>query len=382
MKVARVKVRGKKDLVLVPITSPEKPSITKDIEEKWQIIVDLMAKILDVPSGLIMRLDESSIEIFMKNRQKENPYHEHEKADLSTGLYCETVVGQRNPLLVPDAREDPDWEDNPDVELNMISYLGFPIIWPDGEVFGTLCVLDKKKNKYSDLYIDLLSQFKEVLEQDLKILQERDDFKKQNLKKELLLREVHHRVKNNFNILISFLRLKSRKKSDVTEILKDIELKIKTFSMVHDKIFRGGDYTKLKLSDYVEELTRSIISSHEPSKVGLDVRVDDFMIDLTRVIPLGMLLNELMVNSLKHAFDIQPNPKIIIEIKKKEKNKLNMKYQDNGKGFQKGFSPDQTDTIGFQLIRSLTKEMDGDFSVVSKGGVKYDFSFELPVKKT
>lgn len=126
MKVARVKVKGNKDLVLVPITSPEKPPISKDIEEKWQTLVDLMAKVLGVPSGLIMRLDEFSIEVFMKSRQKENPYHEHEKADLSTGLYCETVVGKRNSLLVPDAREDPEWEDNPDVELNMISYLGFP----------------------------------------------------------------------------------------------------------------------------------------------------------------------------------------------------------------------------------------------------------------
>jgi len=378
MKVARVKVKGNKDLVLVPITSPEKPPIPKDIEGKWQTLVDLMAKVLGVPSGLIMRLDESSIEVFMKSKQKENPYHKHEKADLSTGLYCETVVGKRNSLLVPDAREDPEWEDNPDVELNMISYLGFPILWPDGEVFGTVCVLDNKKNKYSDLYIDLMSQFKNVLEQDLKILEERDDFKKQNLNKELLLREVHHRVKNNFNTLISFLRLKSRKKNDLTETLREIELKIKTFSMVHEKIFKGGGYAKIKLSDYVEELSRSIIASYEPLKVGLDVKVDDFVIGLAQVVPLGMLINELMVNSLKHAFDVQSNPKIIIEIKKKKKNRLFMKYQDNGKGFPKGFNPEQKDTIGFQIIRSLTQEMEGDFSVVSEGGVRYDFSFRLP----
>lgn len=378
MKVARVKVKGNKDLVLVPITSPEKPPITKDIEGKWQTLVDLMAKVLDVPSGLIMRLDESSIQVFTKSRQKENPYHEHEKANLSTGLYCETVVGKRNSLLVPDAREDPKWKDNPDVSLNMISYLGFPILWPDGEVFGTLCVLDNKKNKYSDLYIELMSQFKDVLEQDLKILEERDDFKKQNLNKELLLREVHHRVKNNFNILISFLRLKSRKKNDITETLREIELKIKTFSMVHEKIFKEGDCTRLKLSDYVEELALSIISSHEPLKIELDVKVDDLMIDLAQVVPLGMLVNELMVNSLKHAFNGQPNPKIIIEIKKKKKNRLFMKYHDNGKGFPKGFNPEQKDTIGFQIIRSLTQEMRGDFSVVGEGGVTYDFSFRLP----
>jgi two-component system, sensor histidine kinase PdtaS len=137
------------------------------------------------------------------------------------------------------------------------------------------------------------------------------------LNEELLLREVHHRVKNNFNILISFLRLKSRKKSGITEILKEMELKIKTFSMVHEKIFKGGDDSKLNLSDYVTELTQSVIDSHEPYEVDLDVEVNDFMIDLNLVIPLGMLINELMVNSLKHAFEFKQHPKILIEIKKK-----------------------------------------------------------------
>lgn len=75
MKIAKVKVRGDKDFVLVPITSPEKPSITKDIAKEWQTLVDLIAKVLEVPSGLIMKLEESSIEVFLKSRQKENPYH-------------------------------------------------------------------------------------------------------------------------------------------------------------------------------------------------------------------------------------------------------------------------------------------------------------------
>jgi len=378
MKIARVKVAGNNDLVPVPITSSEKPLIKKEIERKWQTLVDLMAKVIGVPSGLIMKLDESSIEVFLKSRQKENPYHEHEQADLATGLYCETVVGKRTSLIVPNAREDPEWKDNPDVKLKMISYLGFPIVWPDGEVFGTLCVLDNKKNKYSDLYIELMLQFREVLELDLKILLERDYLKKQNLSKELILREIHHRVKNNFNAIISFLRLKSRKKSDLAETLKEIEFKIKTLSMVHEKIFKGSGYKRLKLPDYISELAQYIVSSYKPFKVKLDIQIDDFMINLTQVIPLGMLINELMVNSIKHAFDNQPNPRITIEMSVKDKNRLFMIYKDNGRGFPKGFKPEKTDTLGFQIIRSLTKEMDGDFSVISDGGVKYDFSFTLP----
>jgi len=148
--------------------------------------------------------------------------------------------------------------------------------------------------------------------------------------------------------------------------------------MVHEKIFKGSGYKRLKLPDYISELAQYIVSSYKPFKVKLDIQIDDFMINLTQVIPLGMLINELMVNSIKHAFDNQPNPRITIEMSVKDKNRLFMIYKDNGRGFPKGFKPEKTDTLGFQIIRSLTKEMDGDFSVISDGGVKYDFSFTLP----
>ncbi|MFZ6775175.1 GAF domain-containing protein, partial [Undibacterium sp. SXout7W] len=85
-----------------------------------------------------------------------NPYEAYEKANLNTGLYCETVMATRALLHVPHALEDEHWKDNPDVALNMISYLGVPLLWPDDEVFGTICVLDSKKRSYQQRYVDLL----------------------------------------------------------------------------------------------------------------------------------------------------------------------------------------------------------------------------------
>src|SRR5262249_16658176 len=88
----------------------------------------------------------------------------------NTGLYCETVMKTRQPLLVPDALSDEAWKPNPDIKLGMISYLGVPITWPDGETFGTICVLDNKANEYSDLYLRLLLQWRDVVEADLRSL--------------------------------------------------------------------------------------------------------------------------------------------------------------------------------------------------------------------
>jgi GAF domain-containing protein len=104
-----------------------------------------------------------------------NPYERDELAPLNTGLYCETVIKTRQSLLVPDALRDAEWKSNPDIKLGMISYLGFPVTWPDGQIFGTICVLDRKENSYSDLYRKLVLQCRDVLEADLRAFHWRGD---------------------------------------------------------------------------------------------------------------------------------------------------------------------------------------------------------------
>lgn len=142
--------------------------VPAEIMRKWQEILDLLADILDVPSALIMRVEPPNIKVFVSSESKGNPYEPNEVACLNTGLYCETVMNTGRPLIVPDALQDEAWKSNPDVKLGMISYLGVPISWPDGEIFGTICVLDRKSNEYSDLYLRLLLQWRDVLQADLR----------------------------------------------------------------------------------------------------------------------------------------------------------------------------------------------------------------------
>jgi len=139
---------------------------------KWQDTTNVMAEIFDVPAGLIMRLLPEQIEVLISSHTPNNPYEADEKANLHTGLYCETVMASRNLLHVPNALLDSRWKDNPDVKLNMISYLGVPLIWPDGEVFGTICVLDRKTHTYQDKYVDLLWEKKKSIEADFTIIEQ------------------------------------------------------------------------------------------------------------------------------------------------------------------------------------------------------------------
>jgi PAS domain S-box-containing protein len=149
---------------------PQSIQVPSDIVRKWQEIVDLLAAIVHVPSALIMRVEPPYIKVFVSSESEGNPYEPDELAPLNTGLYCETVMKTRQPLLVPDALGDEAWKSNPDIKLGMISYLGVPVSWPDGEVFGTICILDSKRNEYSELYLKLLMQWRDVLQSDLRWL--------------------------------------------------------------------------------------------------------------------------------------------------------------------------------------------------------------------
>ncbi len=146
--------------------------VPDEMLSKWQRVVDLMGRIAGVPAGLIMKVDPPQIEVLVSSSTEGNPYKKGKRAELNTGLYCETVMAQRSPLLVPDALKDPDWDHNPDIKLGMVFYLGFPLQWPDGEIFGTICVLDIKENPNVIAYQDLISEFKGIIESDLSFLVE------------------------------------------------------------------------------------------------------------------------------------------------------------------------------------------------------------------
>jgi transcriptional regulator with GAF, ATPase, and Fis domain len=146
-------------------------NLTGALLGKWQNVVDILAEMLTVPAGLIMRCQGDEIEVLVASASPGNPYHPGEKELLpGSGLYCETVIKTRQMLLVPNALEDEKWRNNPDIKLGMISYLGYPIFLPQGEVFGTICVLDIKGNTYSEAYKKLLLQFKELIEAHLELL--------------------------------------------------------------------------------------------------------------------------------------------------------------------------------------------------------------------
>src|SRR5467141_1520147 len=147
--------------------TPHSIQVPSEIVRKWQEVVDVLAEIMHVPSASIMRVEPPHIKVFVSSTSKGNPC---EPGALDTGPYCETVLKTGQPLLVPDALENEAWKANPHVRLGMISYLGVPIGWPNGRIFGTICVRDNKRNEHSEAYLKLLLHFRDMLQADLKSL--------------------------------------------------------------------------------------------------------------------------------------------------------------------------------------------------------------------
>ena len=148
-------------------------AIPSDFLRKWQRIVDLLANIVHVPSAVVCKLeppDYTYYRIVANSNSEGNPFRMDETFSMEIGTFCETVIKNREPLLVANALEDDRWKSAPEIQVGMVSYLGFPVVWPDGRMFGTICVLDDKTNRYSDLYQELLVHCRDVLEGDLQTL--------------------------------------------------------------------------------------------------------------------------------------------------------------------------------------------------------------------
>ena len=138
---------------------------------KWRQLLNLAADTFEVPVALIMRLNESSIEVLVASENSDNPYLEGSTESLNSGLYCETVIETGNELQVVDALRDSRWNQNPDLALGMVHYLGLPLVWPDGQKFGTLCVLDTKARDHARVHQSLLRQFRDQIESEFRLIE-------------------------------------------------------------------------------------------------------------------------------------------------------------------------------------------------------------------
>jgi len=375
-----------------------KPEIDEKTFGKWQRLVDLMARACRVPVGLIMRVDQPFIEVFVSSATGGNPYEKGERALLDTGLYCETVIRKRMPLLVPQALNDPEWDHNPDIRLGLTYYFGFPIAWPDGEIFGTLCILDNRDNEHASGERELIAEFCAVVERDLYIIAQSDEREglladlrreiaervnveeklRDSLKeKELLLREVHHRTKNNLSLVAGMLYLASRKHDDprVQEVFRDSENRINSIALVHEKLFDSPYIAAVDFGCYMTNIISDIFSSMGRNGITWNVTSDPVRLQVATAIPLALIANELVTNAIKYAFPSGREGHVAVNISIEGPESAVMIVQDNGIGFPEHLDHMKSPSLGLTIVQTLVQQIQGVITLHRENGTAFTVQF-------
>lgn len=189
--------------------------------------------------------------------------------------------------------------------------------------------------------------------------------------KEILLQEVHHRVKNNLQVISSILNLQSSyvKDPNTLNILRESQNRIKSMSFIHESLYQTTDFSSIDFSDYILSLSKNLLHSYsiKAGLIELDANFEKVYLNLDQAIPCGLIVNELVSNALKYAFP--DNRKGVLTMKIKEaNNKVELMIKDDGVGVPKDFNFDQADTLGLQLVYTLIEQLDGEVAFDSKPG--------------
>jgi len=215
---------------------------------------------------------------------------------------------------------------------------------------------------------------------DISLQRQREQELKNKInERELMIKEVYHRVKNNLAMVSSIINLQIGETDNKTELsaLNDLRSRIDSISMVHAKLFRGRDLNNIVLDEYIRDLVDNLIDSlmHSEIMIAADISIPEVVIDFDKAVPLGIIITELTTNALKYAFENKETGLISISYIEKE-DEVNIIFSDNGKGLSSGFSVDSAETLGFNLVSSLVMQLQGSIFVENKNGAV--FSITLP----
>lgn len=204
-----------------------------------------------------------------------------------------------------------------------------------------------------------------------------DQIKASLREKEVLLQEIHHRVKNNLQVISSLLSLQSSRISDqqALQIFSDSQNRVRAMALVHERLYQSEDLARIDFSGYAEVLMEHLMHSYgAKSNVKLEMEVEPVQLDVDMAIPCGLIVNELVSNSLKYAFPDGRDGEILIHLSQRA-DELRLLIKDDGVGFKKEVELQTTQSLGLKLVRSLAKQLGGSLSYKNDDGTEFDIRF-------
>jgi PAS domain S-box-containing protein len=203
--------------------------------------------------------------------------------------------------------------------------------------------------------------------------------------KEVMLREIHHRVKNNIQVITSMINLHTSyiQEERYVETFQEIQNRIKTMALIHQKLYQSKDLAKIDFNEYITDLVKDLFRFYDIkiTKIKPVISVKDVELDIDIGIPCGLIINELVSNSMKHAFPNEKKGEIHITLKPADRNNIVMIVSDNGIGFPEELDFKNTKTFGLQLVNALVEQLGGNIELKSSDGTEFIITFEIELEE-
>jgi len=360
---------------------------SETLEELFQCIHKVIADLMPANNFYIALYDQQtnmlSFPYFVDECDQPDPPHPPGR-----GL-TEYVLRTGSPLLAsPEVFADLERRGEVEsVGAPSIDWLGVPLNI-NGKTIGVLVVQSYAEGiRFGEEEKNILKFVSDQVAMTVHRKKAEDQIRASLQEKDVLLKEIHHRVKNNMQVISSLLNLQSHHVTDpfVLDMFRESQRRIRSMALIHERLYQSSDLSRVEFSQYLRNLAIHLFHSYQidSSRVHLTMDAEEVFLNINTAIPCGLIVNELISNALKHAFPNGRNGEVAIELHQIEGDGYCLRVRDNGVGFPEGLDFRQTGTLGMQIISTLVSQIDGRLDFQSQNGTSFILEFnELPRKKS
>jgi len=231
---------------------------------------------------------------------------------------------------------------------------------------------------HGDEQLGIFAIYRDITDQKRAEAQIRNDLKE----KEILLKEIHHRVKNNLNVITSLLGLQSRRitsKEQAMEAFQESRERIFSMALVHERLYMTTNFSSVDMNDYINSISRKLISAYTiAGQIQVKIEVENALLDMNTAIPCGLILNELITNSLKHAFPNGEKGILEIKFKKMPDDGFQLILSDNGIGMKTPIDAVARESLGMEIVTILVSQIGGDLKIDINNGTTFQLNIPRP----
>lgn len=282
------------------------------------------------------------------------------------------------PILIPNAEQADLGPIRPIILGEGIRALAFIPLDYQGRLLGKFMIYFDEPHKFTDNEVQLLQTMAGHVAHAIERKSAGEEIKAALKEKEILLREIHHRVKNNLQVISSLIKLQSKSIEDETirEKLKESQNRVKSMAIIHERLYESVNLAGIDFKGYTKHLAQDLFRSYGTGpNIKIKTDIDSVFLNIDKAVPLGLILNELISNSLKHAFPDGRKGEIRILLHQDNGGNYSLIVSDNGAGLPSHMDFRNTKSLGLQLVNALTKQLKGNIELDSSNGTQFSITF-------